>query len=274
MSYAKIKLTKPSGISDGAGSGKNKVVIVDAEDVLVYPPRDANGVLMLGSFVLKSGAKMQEFYTTKSKGEAPVESDGDEDAQSIKQMFNCQHPGNKLAVKEFVQFWFGKSVYIFHTSCTDDFTEVMGTPCAPLQLKPSKTDSNDARFWSMKFEAYAKSAYVPGHYVGNLIFENPTAVADATVLELLKANGSQYKLAATSATTVASVHVIDLDHDQIVTLIGQGGSTPTTLVQGVSGEVTVALKAGTTWTALDGAVIQLKVFKAGSITYLLELSRA
>ena len=271
--YTKIKLNKPSGISSGSGSGKNKVVIVDADDVLVFPPRDGNGVVMVGNFVMKTGAKMYEFYTTKSKGEAPVESDGDEDSVTIKQMFNAQHPGNTKEVKEFVQNWLGKSVYILHSSCQDDFTEVMGTPCAPLQLKPSKTDTNDARFWALKFEAFAKSAFVPGHYQGDIIEAAPVAVADATDIDLVQADGSQYKLPATATTTVVGITSNDFDHGKFVTLIGGGGATPATLSNDVTGPLMTVLKSGTTWTALEGAVIQFQVFKAGATTLLMELSR-
>lgn len=273
MSYIKVNLAAPSGISEGSGSGKDQVVIILADDVAVYPPRDGNGVKMVGNFVPKANAKMVTLYTTKSKGEAPVDSDGDEDSISIKQMFNCQHPGNRLEVKEFVQNFLGKNVYVLHKSCQDNFFEVMGTPCAPLQLKPKKTDTNDARFWSLNFEAYAKSAFVPGHYEGELVLDAPFVVTAANEVPFLDENGSQYKLPATTTTTAIGADGIDMAHGKYVTLIGSGGTTPATASQGVAGDVTFVLKSGTAWTALEGAVLQLQVFKAGATTYLFELSR-
>jgi hypothetical protein len=270
--YVKMNLGAPTGISAGAGSGKDQVTIVLAEDVAVFPPRDASGVKMVGNFVMKPGAKMITLYTTKSKGEAPVTTDGDEDSISIKQMFNTQHPGNRLECKEFVQNWLGKNVYILHKACQDDFFEVMGTPCAPLQLKPEKTDTNDARFWAFKFEAFAKSAYVPGHYEGELVLAAPFAVVNATELVLTEDNGSHYKLPATSSATSIAVDGFDFSHGKYITLIGSGGSTPATFAQG-SGLVDVVMKNGTTWTALEGAVIQFQVYQAGATTYLFELSR-
>jgi hypothetical protein len=274
MSYIKVDLSKPSGISAGAGSGKDTVIVIDAEDVLVFPPRDGNKVRMLGNFVFKPNTKMYKIYTTKSKGEAPVESDGDEDSVTIKQMFNTQHPGNKLEAKEFVQNWLGKNVYILHKGCADDFFEVMGTPCAPLQLKPSKTDGNDARFWALKFEAFAKSSFLPGQYEGEVITEVPTAVADPSEFDIDTAVNSQYKLAATSAATSVGIAGVDANDGDFVTLIGSGGSTAATLETLLTGPIMVALKNSTTWTALDGAVIQFQVFKAGATTLLLELSRS
>lgn len=273
MTYVKVNLNKPSGISAGAGSGKNRVIIIDADDVSVFPPRDGSGVNMLGNFVFKPNAKMYEFYTTKSKGEAPVESDGDEDSVTIKQMFNTQHPGNKLEAKEFVQNWLGKSVYILHSGCADDFIEVMGTPCAPLQLKPSKTDTNDARFWALKFEAFAKSSYVPGHYTGELIFNAPAAIADPSEFDIDTEDNNQYKLAPTSAATTIGIASVDANDGDIITLIGSGGTTAAVLEQNLSTGILVALKNGTDWTALDGAVIQFQVFQAGGTKVLFELSR-
>ena len=274
MSYLKVNVTKPAGISPGTGSGKNRVVIVDADDVLVYPPRDSKGVKMVGNFVLKPNARMIEIYTTKSKGEAPVESDGDEDSINIKQMFKCQHPGNSLEVKEFTQNWLGKNVYILHTSCADNFIEVMGTPCAPLQVKPAKTDTNDGRFWTLNFEAYASSQFVPGHYEGDFVFGAPVAVSDPTDFDVDTETNNQYKLAATSTATTIAIGTLDANHGEIITLIGGGGSTAATLAQTVSGDLLVVLKNGTTWTALQDAVIHLQVYKAGSKTVLTELSRA
>lgn len=273
--YVKVNLNRPAEISAGAGSGKNRVIIIDASDVVVYPPRDPNGVKMLGNFVLKPNAKMYEFYTTKSKAEAPVESDGDEDSISMKQMFNAQHPGNSLPVKEFVQNWLSKNCYVLHQACGDDFFEVVGTPCAPVQLKPSKQDNNDGRHWTMKFEAFAKSRFIPGHYEGALVFTAPTAVVDATGIDLDTLVSSQYKLAATTAATVAAFDdVTGVNDGDIITVIGSGGSTATTLAQIFTGTKLIALKNGTTWTALDGAVIQFQVFKAGASTLFVELSRA
>lgn len=271
--YLFPNLTKPAGISPGSGSGKYQVIIIDAAGVSFFPPRDGNGVKMLGNFALKANYKMVEFYTTKSKGEAPVESDGDEDSITMKQMFNTQFPGNKLAIKEFVQNWLGRNVYVLHRACDDDFYEVMGTPCAPLQLKPAKTDSNDAKFWALKFEAFAKSPLVPGHYEGALIFAAPVDVADATVIDVDTTTNSQYKLAPTAAATVAAFDTVVAEDGDVITLIGSGGATATTLAQTLVGSKPVVLKDGVTWTALDGAMIHLQVHKAGATTLFLEVSR-
>jgi len=282
--YVKVNLDKPTGISPGSAAPKrNKVVIIDADDILVMPPRDGNSVNMVGNFVMKPGAKMIEFYVTKSKISAPAETDGEEGSINIKQMFECQVPGNELPLKEFVQNWLGRNVIIIHESCTDNFKEVVGTTCAPLQMKPSKQDNNDGRHYALKFEQFAKSAWLPGHYTGEYVFNGPVTVSDneniAIDLELL-----QYKLAISNAATSITIESFDNsgsnDDGKVVTLIGSGGTNPSVLTQGpctndpISNPIETILKNGYQWTAIEGAIIQLQYYQAGGKIYLIEVSRS
>ena len=64
-----------------------------------------------------------------------------------------------------------------------------------------------------------------------------------------------------------------MNHGDEISLIGGGGAGAATLVTGVADKSALLIN-GTTWTALDGAVINLKVFKNGAITLLQEVSRA
>jgi hypothetical protein len=269
----KVNLAKASGKSSpGAAAPKNEIIIFEADGV-IFPNSDQGGVKIDGSFVLPNGEKMVTIYSTKSKTEATMETEGDEDSMSFKSMVKLQHPGNSKEVKEFVQYWTGKNVIVMHKACGENFYEVCGTPCAPLQLKAAKKDDNDARFWTLSFEPFAKSGFVPKIYEGAVVIAEPHTVDDVAALPLLKANGVQYQLPALAVTDVIEVDGVDLDHGTIVTLIGGGGANPATLASAVSGDVTAVLASGTTWVGLLNAVIHLKVFKAGATTYLFELSR-
>lgn len=271
--YTKVNLNKPAGISPGSAAPKSETIIVDVEDITVFPPSDQNGVKLVGQFVLKTGASMIKMYGTKSKTDAPYESDGDEDSISINQKFMIQHPGNNLEIKEFVQNWLGRNVIVLHKACQDDFYEVMGTPCAPLQVKPAKVDNNDGRFHTLNFESYAKTALVPKHYEGATVFAAPFAVALVTAIAATPANGNFYKLPALATTAVAGFTSVTHTNGTLITLIGDGGTNPATLNNGVSGSATVLLVNGSTWTALRDASITLEVFIAGAVTYLIEKSR-
>jgi len=93
-------------------------------------------------------------------------------------------------------------------------------------------------------------------------------------LALTKANGNQYKLATDTDGSELDIASLDHDHGAVISLIGSGGSNPSVLSSGVSTAATVVLKGGTDWAAQDDAVIDLKVYKAGATTYLIEQKRA
>lgn len=270
----KVNLNKQQGASSpGAAAPKNEIVIIEVTDNFVFPATDESGIELQGNFVLPGDDTMVKIYSTKSKTEAPMETEGDEDSLSFKSTFKAQHPGNRSEVKKFVQFWTGKNVIVLHKACGDDFYEVMGTPCAPLQLKSTKQDNNDGRFWMFSFEPFAKSGFVPKEYRGTLVFAAPFDIALVTATALTPANGQIYNVPALPVTAVIGTASCTLDHGKIVTLIGKGGAAPATLASAVSGTVTVILAGGTTWTAFNKAIIHLKVFKAGGTTYLIEQSR-
>ncbi len=273
--YAKVSVPKSQGIAPGAAAAKDpNVTIVDVDDILFFPPRDSKGIVMIGDFAMKPGAKMIQFYATKSKISAPYTSDGDEDSISIKQAFEAQHPGNAKEIREFIQNWLGRNVIIIHGSCAETEKQVVGTKCAPLQLKPEGKDDNDGRFHMLKFEAFAKSSFLPGLYTGALVLDAPVAIATATDVDVNTETNTQYKLAANAdgeAIAFGTVTANDRDH---ITLIGSGGADPATLANGAAGSVTVILRSATTWTALENSVITFEYVNAGATKYLVELSRS
>ncbi len=273
--YIKSNVRKPLGISPGSAAAKEpNVTIVDVEDVLYHPPRDSKGINMVGSYVMKPNARMVQIYMTKSKISTPYESDGDEDSINIKQSFEGQHPGNKLEIREFIQNWLGKNVIVIHGSCSEPEREVVGTPCAPLQLKPSKQDNNDGRFHMLKFEAYATSQFLPGRYMGALVFDEPTPVDSVVAIPINTHLARQIKLPALDSTEAISMLWSSAAVGEIVTLVGSGGDDPATLTSGSGGvgAITVILKNGVDWIALNGSFIHLRPY-SGDASYFIEESR-
>lgn len=260
--------------SAGAAAPKEpNVTVVAVDDILSFPKTDGKGVNMVGSFVMKPGAKMIQVYMTSSKSKASYEPQGEEDAESYKHKFEGEHPGNSLEIAEFIQNWTGVPAIVIYGSCADNFRKVVGTKCAPVRLKATLQDDNDARKNMLVFEQSANTGYVLGHYTGNLILAEPFAVVSAAGFALSPANGLNYKLPVNnSATPVAFSSVTLVDGDS-VTLIGSGGNNPSVLEAGANGGVTVLLKDGTDWVALVNAVIHFKVYDAGATTYLIEQSR-
>lgn len=271
--YIATNVAKPAGKSAGAAAPKEpNVTIIATKDIATWPQRDDKGVLITGNYILNAGAKAISVYMTSSKIKAPYESDGDEDSISVKHKFEAEHPGNELAINEFVQNWMGEPCIVIHGSCADAFKKVAGTKCAPLQLKPSGQDDNDGRKHMLVFEQFAKTAWLPGHYTGAIPTVAPFVVVSSTALALSPANGYVYQLPSLAITASIAIATTTLAHGDIVTLIGGGGVAPATLATGVA-DKSALLVDGTTWVGLAGATINLKVFKSGAVTLFEEISR-
>ena len=117
------------------------------------------------------------------------------------------------------------------------------------------------------FESNSQHDYVMFYY-GDLPTSEPhTVVSNSFALE--KAKGQVYKLPANEddAETAITITASDLDADTMVTFVGGGGSEPLVLANSTSGAVPVIVKNGSSWTALTGSRINLKVVKADK-TYL------
>lgn len=262
-------------ISPGAAIAKNpNVAIVFTDDLVSSPVRNEGGVKQEGNYVFKDGAKPIYCYMTISKQEPTYESDGEEDGISIMQKFQGFHPGDELEINELIQNTLGKNVIIFYGSCEQPFKKVYGTKCAPLQLKPSFAANNDSTGHTLLFEQFAKSAYLPAHWEGDLPEGDAFAVGGLDV-DALEANGLIYKLDGSEvAASTVDIASIDLTTGTYVTLIGGGGTNPATLSDGAATAATVLLKEGADWSALEGSTIDLEVFTNGGTTYLIERHRS
>ena len=274
MTYIRTNVAKPAN-SAGAGSPKKpNVTIIAVADIATYPARDDKGVLIAGNFVLNTGAQAISVYMTPTKIKAGYEPEGDgEDGQTFKHKFEGPHPGDSLAINEYVQNNSGEPCIIIVENCTDGSKRVYGTKCAPMYLKPSGTDENDNRNHMLVFEQYAKRNLLPAHYTGAIPTVAPFPVVSSTAVALSPANGYVYQLPSLATTASIAVATSTLEHGDIVTLIGGGGAAPATLASGVT-DKSALLTSGSTWTGLSGATINLKVFKAGAVTLFIEQSRA
>ncbi len=250
------------------------VTIVALDDIATWPVKDSKGVNFVGSFVMKPNAKMIKVYMTPSKIKASFESDGDEDASAFKHKFEGEHPGDSLEIAEFIQNWMGVNCVIIYESCSDNYKKVMGTKCAPLQLKPSGQDDNDARKNMLVFEAFVKTKYLPGRYTGTLSIGAPTVIT-AFPMGVSVILGTTYQLP--SKAVVEPIQIINtnfVDGD-VITLIGGGGAGPSELINGAGAAALTAqvvTKGGATWVGLQGATITLRVMISNK-TFLIEENR-
>ena len=275
MTNFRKSVPAPTIVGAGAPTPKNGLVtIMYSDDVLTFPLRDTNGVVMLGNIVLKANAKMYQLYLTPSTQKGSHEIEGDEDMEGFIKKFEGQHPGDSLEVNEFVQNGLGEGfIVLYGVGCGDSQGKVLGDPCNPMKLKGSYTDDKDGRKHILQFEQTYKDRYLAGFYDGEITLASNYEAATVD-LDVIIANGVVYQLPALAVTDAITAASIDFEHNTIVSLIGGGGTAPATLDSGIQGVVTVILANDTTWTALEDAVINLLVFKAGATTYLIEQSRS
>lgn len=102
-------------------------------------------------------------------------------------------------------------------------------------------------------------------YTGNTPTQAPAVVAaDAT--EITLTSNPQYQLSdggAAAAAITGFTGVTDSDINRVVTILGSGGSYPSTIAAANS----FLLVGGETWTATEGARIDFKIFKDGPSSY-------
>jgi hypothetical protein len=275
MSGYRKSVPKPAKAGAGAPSPKNgKITIIYADDILSFPERDAGGVKLLGNIVLKAGAKMHYLYMTPTSQKLNDEISGDEDMEAFVKKAEGIHPGQELDIREFRANALGVGfVVIFGAGCGSNTGDVVGDPCNPVKLKGSYASDNEGIKNTMMFEAVLPSSEPIGLYEGVITLLANFAAA-GLALDLTVANGAVQQLPSSAVTAAITAGSIDLTHGTMVSLIGGGGVDPATLSGATQGVVDVILKDGTVWTALQDAVINLKVVDGGATMYLVEQSRA
>lgn len=275
MSVYRKSVPKPAKAGAGAPSPKNgKITVIYADDILSFPERDAGGVKLVGNIVLKANAIMHSLYMTPTSQKLNDEISGDEDMEAFTKKAEGIHPGKEIDIREFRANALGVGfVVIFGAGCGSNSGDVVGDPCNPVKLKGSYSSDNEGVKNTMLFEAVLPSSEPIGLYEGEITVASNFVAAD-TALALTIANGPVQQLPSLATTAAITAASIDLAHGTMVSLIGGGGADPATLTSGTQGSVDVILKDGTVWTALQDAIINLKVIDGGATMYLVEQSRA
>ena len=267
--YIPINVVKPAKDA-GVSNNTDKITIFDWNDVVSGYQRDAKGVVIPGSLVLKSGAYMIQYYSTRTKTSPSMANEGDADSVSFKHNVDTMHPGDSKEILELIQNWTNANAGVIVEKCSGGSTRLYGDPCHPLQLKATGQDDG-MRGQQLLWEGVGTVSKVPAIYEGTLTLESPLATISADDDQPSVALGSgQYQLSEnTVATELASLD--DAENEAIYTLLGSGGTNPSSIASGGD----FALKDGITWNANTGAQITFKAFKTGANSFVfIELSRA
>lgn len=269
--YVKVNVNKPTKASPGKGGDKkDKITLVDLDDLLSEAPRDAKGILVVGNHTFKPGAYAISLYVTQDSISGKPSSDGEIDAEGIIQELIFAHPGSSKEIRELRSNWLSRNIMAFVEKCSDSTTDQYGAKCAPLRLKFEAPDDKDMNRTVITLTSALKGPDV-GIYEGTLTLAEPAALVDADVAIIdLSAGPGQYQLQDNTEAkelTGANNAVDDL----VFTLIGSGGTHPATITD----DFYFTVKGGVTWTGLAGSTITFKAFNVGGGLFrFFELSRS
>jgi hypothetical protein len=270
MSYVKASVYKPGDNKGKGGDKKDKLILFDWDDVLTVPARDSKGIVITGNFAFNPGAYMVELYVTPESYKKNAKAEGETDAKGIMQQLDVTHPGDSVDIREFRSYWMNRNVGVIIQKCSDGTKDLLGAPCAPLQMVFDANDDKDKNNSAFTFKSALKGPDI-ADYQGTLTFDTltGTVAANATTVDLTNGEG-RYQL-TTGAAAIATITTCSNAVDGMVfTLIGSGGTYPSNITKAND----FVLSNGTTWSGIAGAEITFKAFKSDAAAWkFIELSR-
>jgi hypothetical protein len=261
--YTKVDVVKPGDNMGVGGNKKDKIILFDFDDVLTWPARDANGILITGDIVFKPGAYMITLYATQQTIKANPKTEGDPDNKGVMQTLQFDHPGDTKEILEFRANWMNRNIGAIVQRCSTTRKNLYGNPCASLQLEYEATDDKDKNSTSFTLKTVQKGPDV-AIYEGTTTFSTVTGTvaAGATAIDLTNGEG-RYQLTTGAAAAAAIATLTNPVSGLVFTLLGSGGAFPSTIASGA----TFLLANGTGWTAIAGSTITFKVFKDGAASF-------
>ena len=251
---------------------RGEAIAVRTADVQTWPTLNADGVSWDGNFVFKPGTGFTKIYMTQTTQKASLESAGAPDAYGSKGKFMGEYPGTPKEAMIWAKKHNSDGFVIFYGGCDADEFKTLGSKCLPMILQVAMEDTNEKNFMTLTFEQEMINDQFIRFYSGTVDSEAEIKQVTGATVDLAVADGNIYQLASTAVTASIDIDSSDLEDGQVVSIIGGGGAAPMTLANAPTGDPAVLLKDGATWTALAGAVINLKVIVADK-TYLSEVSR-
>lgn len=257
--YVKVSVAK-SGTNPGSGGDKkDKIIIIDQDDILTHPERDSKGIVINDNIVLKPGAYMITIYATAPTIKATSDSEGDPDGKLFTQSVAFEHPGDSVEIREFKANWINRNCQIIIERCTTGKKQLYGAEEAPLQMTTKKEDDKDKNKNTFEFKSLLKGPEV-AEYNGTTTFETVTDTVDADATSIDVTNGEgQYQLTDGTSTPAAITTMTNAEDGKVYTVLGSGGAHPST----ISGTDFI-LRNGTAWTALANASITFRAMKTSS----------
>lgn len=154
--YVNKSVLRPEGNPGNGITLKDKIVIIDTDDIDTFPARDEGGVVIATALTLKTGAKPVYLYLTPGTVEVTSNAEGEPDAMGYNITLKGNHPGNSQDVREFKWNWLGRKCVIIVCYCDGRDSDLLGTPCNPMQLGASFTANKDMTRTEFSFTSITK----------------------------------------------------------------------------------------------------------------------
>jgi len=265
----KVSVPKPGNAAGLGLKAKPGIAFYDTEDILSMPARDANGVLIEGSIVLKPNCYAITVYATQDSIELDSNSEGDTDNEGFKPSVKFKHPGNKQEIREFKANTIGKSLIAVVDYCDGTPKDLIGEVCNPVKMQVNYKAGKDANGNEFTFQQITKGLDI-AMYGGTIALAEPKAVIAAAATAVALVGEGEYQLTGHTAS-VAIATLTGASHGLVFTLLGSTSATAPT----IPASSVFITKDGATWNGGLGAQITFKCYKSAASAYIaIEQSRA
>lgn len=153
--YVKASIARPDGQPGRGLTPKDRLVVIDVDDIETFPARDADGVTIATDIVMKQGKTGVGIYITPGTANVSSNSSGDADAEGFTPSVQISHPGNKTEIRAFKQNWLGKNCIVILEYC-DGTKDLIGSPCNPCKLAVEYSGTNEANANQLTFQQVSK----------------------------------------------------------------------------------------------------------------------
>lgn len=171
MVYVKSSIPRPGDGAGCAATRKSQIIVIDAEDVASEPSREVGDCSLTGNITLNEGAKAVSLYATASTIQVTEELSGDPDAEGIKNGAVFDHPGNSVAIKNFIEVYKNRGVILLIQECDGSSAgryQLIGRVCNPLRLSLETKMDGEATKRTLTWKQALPDKFVAGEYSGEI----------------------------------------------------------------------------------------------------------
>jgi hypothetical protein len=231
------------------------------DDTQAFPTRSGRE---RGNIPLKAGEYWHYIDSVIDTPEPKLSAEEGEIASNLTNELSFVLGGLEDNVLNLLETGIGKGFFVVWEFCATGEKFLGGNGCKPLKLVScSGGATKENTSITVTFKNVCGETW--NRYVGNTPTEDPdTVLADAVTITMT--DNPRYQLTDGSVASVevtGFTSVTDADIGRTVTILGSGGTYPSTIGEGND----FLLIGGEEWEALANTQISFKVFKDGAATY-------